>query len=91
MSSSHVQREPLVRLAKRSDIAPGKAWAIRIAASLLALLTGGLIILTLGHNPVEVYASMVSGALGKPRAIRETVKRPSPCWVRPWPSPPPSR
>ena len=42
---------------------------------MLALVAGALIILILGHNPLEVYSSMVGGALGKPRVIRETVKR----------------
>ena len=47
MSQKNATREPAVRLAKRSDISRGKAWAIRAAAVLLALATGGLIILLL--------------------------------------------
>ena len=74
--SVHTERkEPFLRLAKRDDIAPAKAWAIRAAAILLALAAGGLIILILGHNPIAVYGSMVEGSLGKPRALRETVKK----------------
>ena len=69
------QKEPLIRLAKREDITGGKAWLIRILSIVLALVAGALIILILGHNPLEVYSSMVGGALGKPRVIRETVKR----------------
>ena len=68
-------KEPLVRIAKRSDIAPVKAWLIRLAAILLALITGGLIILALGHNPLDVYTEMVTSCLGKARGIRETAKR----------------
>ncbi|MCI8477776.1 MAG: ABC transporter permease [Oscillospiraceae bacterium] len=68
-------REPLVRIAKRSDISQGKAWLIRAVAILLALLTGGLIILALGHNPIAVYKEMITSSLGKPRGIRETVKK----------------
>ena len=70
-----IHREPLVRIAKRSDIARGKAWLIRAAAILLALLTGALIILALGHNPIAVYKEMITSALGKPRGVRETVKK----------------
>ena len=33
-------REPLVRIAKRTDISRGKSWAIRAAAIVLALLLG---------------------------------------------------
>lgn len=75
MSVKSEHKEPLVRLCKRSDISRRKAWAIRIIAILLALMTGGLIILLLGHNPLEVYGAMVTGSLGKPRAVRETVKK----------------
>lgn len=69
------RKEPLVRIAKRSDIPKAKAWIIRAVAILLALATGGLIILALGHNPVEVYGEMVTSSLGKARGIRETAKR----------------
>ncbi|MBS6215946.1 MAG: ABC transporter permease [Clostridiales bacterium] len=75
MSVHTEHREPLIRLAKRDDIPRARAWAIRAAAILLALVTGGLIIAGLGHNPIQVYASMVEGSLGKSRVLRETVKK----------------
>lgn len=75
MSVHTEHREPLIRLAKRDDIPRARAWAIRAAAILLALVTGGLIIAVLGHNPIQVYASMVEGSLGKSRVLRETVKK----------------
>ena len=67
-------REPFVRIAKRSDISGSKALMIRVAAILLAICVGGLIVLGLGHDPFAVYRDMVVGALGKPTALRETVK-----------------
>ena len=67
-------REPLVRIAKRTDISRGKSWAIRAAAIVLALLLGALIMLLLGHNPILVYADMVRGSLGTQTGRRETVK-----------------
>ena len=75
MSVHTEHREPLIRLAKRDDTPRARAWAIRAAAILLALVTGGLIIAGLGHNPIQVYASMVEGSLGKSRVLRETVKK----------------
>lgn len=76
MSTSKAShKEPFVRIAKRDDIPRAKAWAIRAAAILLALATGGLIILALGHNPFAVYGEMVTSSLGKARGIRETVKK----------------
>lgn len=67
-------KEPLVRIAKRDDIAGGKAWAIRVLSILLAICVGGLIILAMGHNPLAVYSDMFKGALGSKTGLRETVK-----------------
>lgn len=67
-------REPLVRIAKRTDISRGKSWAIRAAAIVLALLLGALIMLLLGHNPFLVYGDMIRGSLGTQTGRRETVK-----------------
>lgn len=65
---------PRLRAVQRTDIAPGKQGIIRIVAVLLALATGGLFILVLGHNPISVYASMLSGSLGTSAAMVETIK-----------------
>jgi len=70
----HEAQAPLVRIVRRPTIAPRKALLIRLAALISALLTGGLLILLLGHNPFAVYAEMVKGALGTATAARETVK-----------------
>ena len=51
-------KEPLLRMAKRDSISPRAAWGIRAAAFLLALITGGLLLLLLGHNPITVYSAM---------------------------------
>lgn len=67
-------KEPLIRMAKRDTLSNQKAWGIRGAALLLSLITGGLVILALGHNPIAVYRSMVIGAWGSPTVIRETIK-----------------
>lgn len=61
-------------MVKRSGLSWQKAFIIRAVAFLCALLTGALIILLLGHNPILVYATMVKGALGSSLARTETVK-----------------
>jgi simple sugar transport system permease protein len=61
-------------MVKRDDVSPRRAWAYRGIAFVLALITGGLLILALGHNPLLVYRDMVVGAWGSPTVIRETVK-----------------
>lgn len=67
-------KEPLIRMVKRGAISQQKAWGVRAIAFFLSLVTGGLLILVLGHNPLEVYKSMVIGAWGSRTVIHETVK-----------------
>ncbi|NCB62026.1 MAG: ABC transporter permease [Clostridia bacterium] len=67
-------KTPLVRLAKRDAMASWQHWAIRVAAIVFALVVGGLVIGVAGHNPVAAYGEIITGALGKPTAIRQTVK-----------------
>lgn len=67
-------REPLFHMVKRDTISQNEAWKIRGIAFLLSLVAGGLMILMLGHNPFQVYQSMVVGAWGSNTVIYETVK-----------------
>lgn len=67
-------REPFIRVAKRTDIAGTKALLIRIVAVMLALLSGGILVLLLGHNPFTVYADMITGSFATKTARAETIK-----------------
>jgi len=67
-------RKSAVRIVKRAAIPNKTAYIIRGLAVVLALATGGLFILALGHNPFEVYKNMITGSLGTKSALRETVK-----------------
>ena len=68
------QKTPLIRLAKRDGMAPRKVWAIRACSFLVAIAIGALIFLVMGKNPFGAYGTIVTGALGKKTAIRQTVK-----------------
>ena len=70
----HEQHSPLIRLAKRDAMPRGQVWAIRGASFVAAFLISALIFLLMGHNPLEGYGTMISGSLGKPTAIRQTVR-----------------
>ncbi len=73
--SVHVRSgQPLVRAVKRTDVAARTQIIVRVLAVVLALATGGLFILAMGHNPFEVYGSMLTGALGTKTALIETLK-----------------
>lgn len=63
----------MVRMVKRADITKCKSMSIRIIAILAALIVGGLFIKILGHNPLEVYKSMVLGAFGTQSRVRQTL------------------
>jgi len=42
-------------------------------AVLAAVIVGGVILLFAGHNPIQVYAGLVYGAVGRPRFIVNTI------------------
>lgn len=63
----------MIRTAERNDVTKKKAVLIRIFAVVLALLTSGFFIMFLGHNPIDVYISMVEGSFGTLYRFRETV------------------
>ena len=63
-------RVPLVHISRRSSLPWYKAWAIRAAAIVLALIVCGIITALLtGENPISIYASMLDGAFGTSRRI----------------------
>jgi ABC-type uncharacterized transport system permease subunit len=73
-SAAREHKEPFARIVKRAEISRGKAWFIRLAAILLAMITGGLLILALGHNPFAVYRDMATGSLSTKTALIATAK-----------------
>lgn len=71
----HIVKEPLIRLAKRTDMPVWKGILVRIIAILLALITCGIVIILLtGMNPIQVYISMFEGTFKTPKRIWSTVR-----------------
>jgi simple sugar transport system permease protein len=58
---------------KRADMTTKKSIFIRTAAILLALVVSAIFILLLGHNPIDVYISMLEGAFGSVYRIKDTL------------------
>ena len=71
---NHEKKIPLIRLAKRDGMEGWKVWCIRFGSIVFALLLGALVMALAGASPVTAYGTMISGALGKKSAIRQTVK-----------------
>ena len=63
-------RVPLVHISRRQSLPWYRAWAIRAAAIILALLACAVITTLLtGENPIAVYGAMIEGAFGTSRRI----------------------
>ena len=63
-------KAPLFHISRRKSIVWYKAWAIRIAAIILALILCGLItMMATGLNPISVYITMIDGVFGTSRRL----------------------
>ena len=66
---------PFVRMVKRDAISAGKAWGIRLLAVLLSLaLCAAVIVPITGQNPLQIYASIIAGAVGNARRAWVTIR-----------------
>ena len=64
------EKEPLLHIVKRDTLPWYRAWSIRAIAIIAALLLCALITaVCTGQNPLEVYATMLSGTFGSPRRV----------------------
>lgn len=72
---SHGNHEPLVHISKRDDCGFIRACLVRLAAVLLSLVAcAGVIYALTGLNPIEVYASIIDGAVGSNRRLWVTLR-----------------
>ena len=67
-------REPLFRVVKRAERSSRQMALFRLGAVLLSIVAGGLFILLIGQNPIEVYSMIVSGATRSKLAFQGTIK-----------------
>nr|WP_316614549.1 ABC transporter permease [uncultured Ruminococcus sp.] len=63
-------KEKPFHIVKRTDMPTWKSWMIRILAVLASLIVCAIIIvLVTGDNPLEVYGTMIKGAVGSARRV----------------------
>ncbi|MBQ5995151.1 MAG: ABC transporter permease [Clostridia bacterium] len=63
-------KEPLVHIVKRDTLSTLQSWLIRIASVAVALVFCAVIIVLLtGINPLDVYVTMIRGAVGSSRRV----------------------
>ncbi len=64
------KRGPLFHVSKRGSLPWYKAWGIRAAALVLALILCGVITMLVTHeNPVQIYITIFNGSFGPPRKV----------------------
>lgn len=68
------KKEPLLRVVKHAELSKGQSIGLRILAVVLALVVGGIFIALIGHNPIEIYSTMISGCFRSAMAFQATVK-----------------
>lgn len=67
-------KEPFVLVEKRAELGPRQSMLLRLGSVVLALIAGGLFMLATGHNPFELYGTIVSGAFRSEMAFQATIK-----------------
>lgn len=68
-------KEPIIRITKRSSISIPKAWFVRLAAVVLSLIVCALFIVAITkQNPFSVYIGIIKGAIGNNRRLWVTIR-----------------
>lgn len=70
-----------MNISKRKDLPNHQEWIIRGVAVLLSIVCAGLVIWALGYNPLKIFPSMVSGALGTQIRLQQTILKAIPLVV----------
>lgn len=63
----------MLRIVKRTGLTGFQTVMYRITAVVLSLIASAVVIYLLGHNPLDVYISMLQGAFGTIHRFRETI------------------
>ncbi|MDD2215211.1 MAG: ABC transporter permease [Eubacteriales bacterium] len=70
-----------IHISKREDLPKKRETVIRILAVILSIVCAGLVIWILGYNPIRVFPSMISGALGTEIRLQQTILKAIPLIV----------
>ncbi|MCL6611278.1 MAG: ABC transporter permease [Peptococcaceae bacterium] len=71
----------LVRLEKRGVVSGAPVLAVTVLSVLLSMVLGGVFLHLTGHDPVEVYILMFTGAFGSAYGISETLVKAIPLMI----------
>ncbi len=65
----------MIKIVKKSEVAGIRATAYRLIAVVGALICSALLMLALGHNPIEVFSNIVNGSIMTKYRLIETLRR----------------
>ena len=74
MKNDVKNKEPFIRIAKNKELSKNQIFLIRLLAVVLSLAAGGVFIMCLGYNPLNVYTAIIKGAFKNKIMVQETVK-----------------
>lgn len=63
-----------IHVVKRLEISKTRSIVYNLIAIVLSLVFSGIVLLLIGFNPIEVYKTIINGAVGTNIAFKETVK-----------------
>ena len=70
--NNKIKKEPLIKLSRRADIDRKHSWTYRALAIVAALIVDAIIIMAIVHmNPFDIYGTMIAGAFGTSRKVKE--------------------
>ncbi len=64
----------MIRISKRAEMPQRKKWIVRLLGIVLALVVMSFFFLFLGHNPLEVYQTLITGSLGNYNRFARTIE-----------------
>jgi len=73
-AESTAKKAPFVRIVKRSELSSRNRLWLQSLSLALALIAGGLFILVVGQNPLQIYGTMITGSFRNQMAIQATVR-----------------
>lgn len=72
--NAHSIKEPLMRVVKKAELGYTKTALLSLLGLAIAIAAGGAFILIIGHNPTDIYWSILQGAWRSKLAASGTIK-----------------
>ena len=68
------RREPRFNLVKRVEMTRGQSFLLNLAAVMIAIIAGGILILCIGKNPFAFYGTVIAGCFKSALSIKSLIR-----------------